>query len=98
MLRLAVVFRSFAFPAVIAVIIFASAGAWDLPFVWAVLGVLTAFYLVLAAFAAPDMLRERQTPGSGDQDRLTRSVAVVFLLGHWIVAGLDVGRLQWSLV
>lgn len=98
MSRLTVVFRSFAFPAVIAVIIFASAGAWDLPFVWAVLGVMTGFYLVLAAFADPDMMRERQTPGSGDQDRLTRSVGGVLLLGHWIVAGLDVGRLQWSLV
>src|SRR4051812_34095043 len=98
MSRLATVLRSLASPAVIGAIVFASAGAWDLPFAWAVLGVMAGFYLVLAAFADPDMLQERQAPGAGNQDRLTRSVGGVLLLGHWIVAGLDVGRLQWSLV
>ena len=39
-----------AFPAAMAVIIFASAGRWDLPFVWAIVGVIAAFYLALAAF------------------------------------------------
>ena len=39
-----------AVPAAVGVIIFASAGRWDLPFVWAILGLLAAFYLALAAF------------------------------------------------
>src|SRR5688572_2009865 len=98
MSRLAVMFRSFAFPAVIAVTIFASAGKWDLPLVWAVLGVMAGFYLVLAAFADPDMMRERAAPGSGNRDRLTGPLGGVLLVAHWVVVGLDVGRFRWSLV
>jgi protein-S-isoprenylcysteine O-methyltransferase Ste14 len=96
MSRLATAFRSLAAPAVIAVIIFVSAGRWDLPFVWAVLGELAAFYLFLAAFTDPEMLRERQAPGPGNQDRLTRFLGGPLLLGHWVLAGLDVGRFHWS--
>ena len=77
-------------------IIFVSAGRWDLPFVWAVLGELAAFYLFLAAFTDPEMLRERQAPGPGNQDRLTRFLGGPLLLGHWVLAGLDVGRFHWS--
>jgi hypothetical protein len=40
-----------AVPAAVGVIIFASAGRWDLPFVWAIL--LAAFYLALAASPTP---------------------------------------------
>lgn len=88
-----------AFPTAVGVIIFASAGRWDLPFVWAILGLLAAFYLALAAFADPGMSRERLAPGPGNQDRLTRFVGAGMLVGHWwVLAGLDVGRFQWSLV
>ena len=73
-------------------------GGWDLSFVWAIVSVMTAFYLVLAAFADPDMMRERQAPGPGNRDRLTRSLGGVLLLGHWVLVGLDVGRFNWSLV
>jgi protein-S-isoprenylcysteine O-methyltransferase Ste14 len=88
------VLRSLAIPAVIGGIICVSAGRWDLPFVWGVLGVLVTFYLLLAAFADPDLLRERQAPGPGNQDRLTRFLGGPLLLSSWIVTGLDVGRLQ----
>ena len=87
-----------AFPAAMGVIIFASAGRWDLPFVWAIVGVIAAFYLALAAFADPGMMRERLAHGPGDQDRLTRFFGGGMLVGHWVVVGLDVGRFQWSLV
>lgn len=87
-----------AVPAGVGAIIFASAGRWDLPFVWAILGLLAAFYLALAAFADPGMMRERLAPGPGNQDRLTRLLGGGVLLGHWVLAGLDVGRFQWSLV
>jgi protein-S-isoprenylcysteine O-methyltransferase Ste14 len=69
-----------------------------LPFVWAILGLLAAFYLALAAFADPGMMRERLAPGPGNQDRLTRFLGGAMLVGHWTVVGLDVGRFQWSLV
>lgn len=98
MSRLTIAIRSLAVPGVCAAIIFASAGRWDLPFVWAIVSVMTAFYLVLAAFADPDMMRERQAPGPGNRDRLTRSLGGVLLLGHWVLVGLDVGRFNWSLV
>ncbi len=52
-----------AVPSAVGVIVFASAGRWDLPFVWAILGILAAFYLALAAFADPGMMRERLAPG-----------------------------------
>jgi len=85
-----------AFPAGVGAIIFASAGRWDLPFVWAILGALAAFYLALAAFADPGMMRERLAPGPGNQDRLTRIFGGGMLVAHWVLAGLDVGRFQWS--
>ena len=96
MSRLAAAIRSLAGPAVIAAIIFVVAGRWDLPFVWAVLGVMIAFYLVLAAFADPGMVRERIAPGPGNRDRLTQPLGGVLLLGHWVLVGLDVGRFHWS--
>jgi protein-S-isoprenylcysteine O-methyltransferase Ste14 len=85
-------------PAAVGVIIFASAGRWDLPFVWAILGVMAAFYLALAVFADPGMMRERLAPGPGSQDRLTRFLGGGMLVGHWVLAGLDIGRFHWSLV
>src|SRR5436190_928675 len=87
-----------AVPAAVGAIIFASAGRWDLPFVWVILGLLAAFYLALAAFADPGMMRERLAPGPGSQDRLTRILGAGMMVGHWVLAGLDVGRFQWSLV
>jgi len=87
-----------AVPAAVGVIIFASAGRLDLPFVWTILGVLAAFYLALAAFADPGMMRERLAPGPGGRDRLTRFLGGGMLVVHWVLVGLDVGRFQWSLV
>src|SRR5205814_762633 len=87
-----------AYPAPVGAIIFASAGRWDLPFVWAILGVLAAFYVALAVFADPGMMRERLAPGPGNQDWLTRVLGGGMLLAHWVLAGLDLGRFQWSLV
>jgi protein-S-isoprenylcysteine O-methyltransferase Ste14 len=87
-----------AVPAGVGAIIFASAGRWDLPFVWAILGLLAAFYLALAVFADPGMMRERLAPGPGNRDRVTRLYGGGVLVGHWVLAGLDEGRFQWSLV
>jgi protein-S-isoprenylcysteine O-methyltransferase Ste14 len=83
-------------PAVIAAIIFISAGRSDLPHVWAVLGILAVFSALMAASADPGMIRERLKPGPGNRDRLTRPVGTAMLLAHWVLAGLDVGRFHWS--
>lgn len=53
-------------------------------------------YLALGLFADRGMMRERLSPGPGNKDRLTRLLGGAILLAHWIVAGLDVGRFQWS--
>lgn len=85
-------------PTAIGAIIFASAGRWDLPFVWAILLILAAFYVALVVFTDSSMMRERLAPGPGNQDRLTGLLGGGMLIGHWVLAGLDVGRFQWSLV
>ncbi len=83
-------------PILAGTIIFVSAGRWNLPMVWAVLGGLTVFSLTLVVTADSGLLRERQSPGPGNQDRFTKPVGIVLFLGHWILVGLDVGRFQWS--
>src|SRR5262245_28830826 len=96
MTTLATLLRFLIMPALIGLIVFASAGRMDLPFVWGVVGVLTVFYLFLTAFADPGLVRERQAPGGANMDRLTRPLGLVLLIGHWVLAGLDVGRFHWS--
>jgi protein-S-isoprenylcysteine O-methyltransferase Ste14 len=85
-------------PALFGAIVFASAGRWDLPFVWGLMGILAVFCVALTATADRGMIRERVAPGPGNRDRLTRPVGVALLLAHWILAGLDAGRFQWSLI
>jgi protein-S-isoprenylcysteine O-methyltransferase Ste14 len=90
--------RVLATAALVGAIYFTSAGRWDLPVVWSLLGVMVAFFLGLVAFAEPALLRERRAPGPGNRDRLTRPLAAGLLLAHWVIAGLDVGRLHWSVI
>ncbi len=83
-------------PAVIGVVISLVAGRWDLPFVWAILGCMAGFFVLLAVFADRDLMRERVAPGPGNHDRLTRPLGALLLLTHWVLVGLDVGRFHWS--
>lgn len=98
MLRLLFFLRSVMFPAVIGGIIFVSAGRCDFPFVWMILAVMVTWYGLLAAFADAGLMQERQTPGAGNQDRLTRGLGGLLLMAHWVLAGLDIGRFHWSSV
>lgn len=84
--------------ALIGGIIFLSAGRWDLPFVWAILGMFGVFFFLMTLVTDPELVKERGSPGPGNIDRLTRPLGGLLLIGHWIIAGLDVGRFQWSLV
>lgn len=92
--RLKVALVSLVFPAVVGGVVFAAAGRWDLPFVWAILGLLAAFFLTLAAFADRGLIEERMAPGGGNRDRVTRLAGIALLLAHWVMAGLDAGRLR----
>jgi protein-S-isoprenylcysteine O-methyltransferase Ste14 len=96
MFRLKAAVLSLMMPALVGAIVFTSAGRWDLPMVWAVLGVLAVFSVMMAASSDPGMLRERVKPGPGNRDRLTRPIGVAMLFAHWVLAGLDAGRFQWS--
>ena len=96
MFRVLAAVRSLVFPLIVGLIIFLSAGTWNLPGVWGVLAVLSALCVVTAATAAPDLLKERLSPGEGNQDRLTRRLAAFLMPAHWILAGLDIGRYRWS--
>jgi protein-S-isoprenylcysteine O-methyltransferase Ste14 len=96
MSRWKIVLGSLAMPAVVGAVVFVSAGRWDLPAVWGVLGVLAVLCLAVALTVERDLVRERVKPGPGNRDRLTRPIGSVLLFAHWIVAGLDVGRFHWS--
>lgn len=80
---------------------FLVAGRWDLPLVWASLGVYGGFLLLswLVIFRRdPDLLKERQQPGPDAKrwDRILLQIYGWVLLLTLIVALLDVGRFHWS--
>ncbi|PYI82033.1 MAG: isoprenylcysteine carboxylmethyltransferase family protein [Verrucomicrobia bacterium] len=82
--------------AVFVVAIFGAAGRWDLPFVWACLGIYTVFLVVAMITMDPDLRRERLHPGPGGKDRNLRAKLLPLIVGQWVLAGLDVGRFHWS--
>ena len=98
MSRLLMALLSLLYPAMVGAFVFGAAGRWDLPFVWGVLGALALLGWALVAFGDPGMIRERRSPGSGNQDRITRPIGGILLIGSWVLTGLDVGRYQWSLI
>ena len=77
-------------------VLFGSAGRWDLPFFWGCLGIYGTFMVALFLTIDPGLREERLRPGPGGKDRLIRWMVLPFILAHWIVAGLDVGRFHWS--
>jgi protein-S-isoprenylcysteine O-methyltransferase Ste14 len=79
-----------------AVTLFASAGRLDLPFFWAYVGLMATAAVAMLAFIDRDLLCERIKPGPGGEDRNLRWVAMPFLIGQWVIAGLDAGRFHWS--
>lgn len=83
----------------LASVLFVSAERWDVPAFWTYWIVFSAFGVItlrLVHRKHPELLQERFRPGPGGRDPWTRPVLVVLFAGHWIVAGLDVGRFHWS--
>jgi hypothetical protein len=75
--------------------LFASAGRLDVPAFWLYLAVFAAVCAVGLIVVDSDLVEERIRPGG------KRPPAAIFLLpllplAHWVVAGLDRGRLHWS--
>jgi protein-S-isoprenylcysteine O-methyltransferase Ste14 len=97
MFRVKVVLLSLLMPALAGAVVFLSAGRWDLPGAWAVLGVLAVFCVALTATATRGFVCERVAPGPGNRDRVTRPVGSLLVLAHWVLAGLDV-RFGWTTI
>jgi protein-S-isoprenylcysteine O-methyltransferase Ste14 len=85
-----------AFLAVVAAAVFLGAGRWDLPFVWAYFGLWLAVSVVGALLADPGLARERTRPGPGGTDYLMIAVVLPLWGAHYLLAGLDLGRLHWT--
>ena len=97
MTKIRMTFAFLVFPLTLIAVLFGSAGRWDLPFVWGYMAILLTYMVVVGLFVMNPALREeRLRPGPGGKDRSRRGIAMPFLLGHWIIAGLDVGRFHWS--
>jgi protein-S-isoprenylcysteine O-methyltransferase Ste14 len=77
-------------------VLFTAAGRLDLPFFWAVLTVSGVFMLAMMASLDPELRRERFKPARGGVSRSFRPMMLPIVLGHWALAGLDVGRFHWS--
>jgi protein-S-isoprenylcysteine O-methyltransferase Ste14 len=88
-------FQSVGFVVLAAVALFASAGTIAILGFWLYLAI---FAIVIAAslqWLDPGLLRERMRPG-GKRPPLALQLFTIVLVLHWVVAGLDRGRLHWS--
>jgi protein-S-isoprenylcysteine O-methyltransferase Ste14 len=88
--------RVFLFESLMALLLFVSAGRWDLPWFWAVIGVHTTILILGFSSIDRELQHERMKPGPGGKDRLLRVFMMPFFMAHLVVAGLDVGRFHWS--
>jgi protein-S-isoprenylcysteine O-methyltransferase Ste14 len=93
-LRRAIV--GFLSPLVLAAIVLLAAGRFDLPWVWTVFGVLSLFSAAGAVWLDRGLVAERLRPGPGAAKDHHRALVAPFLLAHWILTGLDLGRFHWS--
>ena len=75
--------------------LFAAAGTVAIASFWAYLAILAVVMIVSFVALDPDLLHERMRPG-GRKSPLSLTIFSLFLFMHWIVAGLDRGRVHWS--
>jgi protein-S-isoprenylcysteine O-methyltransferase Ste14 len=85
-----------AFEAVLAMILFGSAGRVDLPWFWALIGSHTLVMGVGFLAMGEELRRARTRRREGGVDRIFRSLMLLLILVHLAVAGLDAGRFGWS--
>jgi protein-S-isoprenylcysteine O-methyltransferase Ste14 len=77
-------------------LLFGTAGRVDLPIRWTYFVILFGFALIARRRIDPDLAKERIKPGPGGTDRNLRFLILPFILAHFVVAGIDVGRFHWS--
>jgi protein-S-isoprenylcysteine O-methyltransferase Ste14 len=85
-----------AFMVLVGALLFGCAGRWDLPLFWAYLGVMMASAVIGPFVVDPTLFKERLRPGPGGKDYLIALVATPLWLGQFVLAGLSVGRFQWT--
>ena len=95
-MRLADLLRVLLFEGVLLIVLFGSAGRWDLPWFWAVLAVHASVLTIGASRIDPDLAKERRRAGGADRDRPFRATVMPFLLAQLVIAGLDAGRFHWT--
>jgi protein-S-isoprenylcysteine O-methyltransferase Ste14 len=78
-----------------AVALFASAGTFAIAAFWVYLAIFAAVFVASFAMLDPGLLRERMRPG-GKAPPLRLKLFTIALFLHFIVAGLDRGRLHLS--
>ena len=83
--------------AVLFALLFGSAGRLDLPFFWAVIGLMIAVGVIALFTMDRGLLRERIKPAPGGKDRHIRLMVMPFAMSHLVLAGLD-ARFGWSYV
>jgi protein-S-isoprenylcysteine O-methyltransferase Ste14 len=75
--------------------LFASAGSFAIVAFWVYLAILVAVFVAAFAMLDHGLLQERMRPGGRPTPLGLRLLNVVLLL-HWVIAGLDRGRLHWT--
>jgi len=75
--------------------LFGSAGSLAIPTFWLYWAILAAVFVAAFAWLDRGLLQERMRPG-GRPTPLGLRVSNVVLLTHWVIAGLDRGRLHWT--
>jgi protein-S-isoprenylcysteine O-methyltransferase Ste14 len=78
-----------------AVALFASAGTIAILGFWLYLAIFAAVIAAALLWLDPGLLRERMRPG-GKRPPIALQLFTLVLVLHWIIAGLDRGRLHWS--
>jgi protein-S-isoprenylcysteine O-methyltransferase Ste14 len=85
--------QSAVFLILLAAALFVPAGRFDIPEFWAYLAIIAVVSFVSLAVLDPGLMAERMRPGGQRVGRRFLPLTVIMAL-HWIVAGLDRGRLH----
>jgi protein-S-isoprenylcysteine O-methyltransferase Ste14 len=87
--------QSIGFFALAVAALFVSAGTAAIPTYWTYLAIFAAVFVASFLLLDPDLARERMRPG-GQKPPLGLQIFTGVMFAHWIIAGLDHGRLHWS--
>ena len=80
--------------AILGAVVFALAGTWRDPWLWAYLCVFAAATLYAMVVIDDDLARERFHPPAASADRIALNVVRVCAVAHLVVGALDAGRWQ----